>query len=263
MARIAPIALQQSFWNSWNASCGKGVLDSASKRQAEVVYGWLKLLGRRDLDILEVGCGSGWFCPQLARFGRVTGTDLSDEGLARAKQRAPEAKFVHGDFMNLDFGTNSFVVVALEVLSHIADQKAFIEKLASHLRPGGYLMMATQNRFVLQYLNRRPPPGPGQLRRWVDRRELRELLEAEFEVSGAFSVTPRVALKTMVRLRNVKALVWRVPPAVGAEAEKTKRSAADRAGFAVRSRRWVVERLEAVGLGWTLMALARKRVSTV
>ena len=169
MARIATTALQQSFWNSWNAHNGKGVLDSASKRQAEIVSGWLELLGRGDRDILEVGCGSGWFCPQLARFGRVTGTDLSDVALARAQQRTPEAIFAHGDFMNLDFGINAFdLVVTLEVLSHVADQKAFIGKLASHLRPGGYLMLATQNRFVLQYLNRRPPPEPGQIRRWVN-----------------------------------------------------------------------------------------------
>ena len=58
----------------------------------------LKSLGRKDLDIIEVGCGSGWFCSQLTRFGRVTGTDLSDSGLARARQRAPEAAFVSGDF---------------------------------------------------------------------------------------------------------------------------------------------------------------------
>jgi 2-polyprenyl-3-methyl-5-hydroxy-6-metoxy-1,4-benzoquinol methylase len=119
----------------------------------------LESLGRTDLSILEVGCGSGWFCPQLMRFGVVTGTDLSDEGLARAQQRAPEATFVAGDFMSLDLRTDFDVVVTLEVLSHVLDQRAFIGKLASHLRPGGHLMLATQNRFVLQYLNWRPPPG--------------------------------------------------------------------------------------------------------
>jgi 2-polyprenyl-3-methyl-5-hydroxy-6-metoxy-1,4-benzoquinol methylase len=134
-----------------------------------VVCEWLQSLGRTDLDIIEVGCGSGWFSPRLTRFGRVTGTDLSDDALARAQQRAPEVRFVAGDFMELDFGTDCFdVVVTLEVLSHVADQRAFIRKLARHLRPGSHLMLATQNRFILQYLNRRPPPAPGQLRRWVD-----------------------------------------------------------------------------------------------
>jgi hypothetical protein len=73
----------------------------------------------------------------------------------------------------------------------------------------------------------------------------------------------RVALETMVRLRKVKALVWGAPAAVRDTAEKTDGEAAEQAGFAARSRRRVFERLEAMGLGWTLMALARKRVSTV
>jgi SAM-dependent methyltransferase len=220
----------------------------------------LESLGRTDLSILEVGCGSGWFCPQLMRFGVVTGTDLSDEGLARAQQRAPEATFVAGDFMSLDLRTDFDVVVTLEVLSHVLDQRAFIGKLASHLRPGGHLMLATQNRFVLQYLNWRPPPGPGQLRRWVNGRELRDLLEPEFEVSELFSTTPRIARETMVWLRSLRALNPRVSAAVGDSVEGARGGTADQVGLA-RPLRWVVERLEAMGLGWSLMALARKRIA--
>jgi SAM-dependent methyltransferase len=152
------------------------------------------------------------------------------------------------------------VVVTLEMLSHVLDQRAFIGKLASHLRPGGHLMLATQNRFVLQYLNRRPPPEPGQLRRWVNGRELRDLLEPEFEVSELFSVTPRIARETMVWLRSLR------PPnpvsaAVGDSVEKAREGTADQVGLA-RPLWWVLGRLEAMGLGWTLMALARKRMAT-
>jgi hypothetical protein len=165
--------------------------------------------------------------------------------------------------MNLDFRTDAFdAVVTLEVLSHIADQKAFKGKIASHLRPGGQLIMATQNRFVLQYLNRRPPPEPGQLRRWVDRRELRYLLEPEFDVLELFSVTPRIALATMVRLRRFKERIRRAPAGVADSVEIATGRAADQVGFATSARRLVFERLERMGLGWTLMALARKRVST-
>lgn len=234
-----PISLQQGFWNSWNTEYSEATRD-VSIRQAEVVYGWLDGLGRTDLDIIEVGCGSGWFCPKLARYGRVVGTDLADEVLARAQQRAPEVKYISGDFMSLDFGTNAFdVLVTLEVLSHVEDQPAFLRKLARHLRPGGLLMMATQNRYVLETFNKIPPPAPGQLRRWVDRDELRELLEPEFEVQEIFTVSPK-ANRGMMRLVNS----WKVNRVVRA---------------LVGNR---VDRLkERMGLGWTLMALARKRAS--
>lgn len=256
MARVAPISLQQSFWNRWNASYRAASVGEVSRRQAEVVCGWLASLGRQDLDMMEVGCGTGWFCPQLTRFGRVTATDLADEVLARARHRAPEVRFVDGDFMNLDFGSEAFdVIVTLEVLSHVADQRAFVKKLAGHLRPGGHLMLATQNRFVLQHLNFIPPPAAGQNRRWVDRRELRDLLEPELDVLQLCSVTPRVGGGFL------RWIDWRelVRTAVGGRLGGDRTRTAGRVGAAVRVPRWLEACLEASGLGWTLMALARKR----
>lgn len=185
---------------------------------------------------LKSVCGSGWFTPELARYGQVTATDLSDEVLARAAKRWPEVRFVPGDFMELDFDKRAYdVVVTLEVLSHVFDQKAFIRKLSSHLRPGGYLMMATQNRHVLEKYNAIPPPEPGQLRRWVYKEELAELLKPEFEVDEQFTVSP-IARVGYMRLVNS----WKL-------------NAPIRFVFGNR-----VERLkERLGLGWTLMSLSR------
>jgi SAM-dependent methyltransferase len=257
---VSPASLQQSFWNRWNESREKS-LEEVSRRQARVICGWLNALGRRDLDIIDVGCGAGWLCSQLRQFGRVTGTDLADEVLARAQCRTPEVKFVPGDFMMLDFGIHCFdVVVTLEVLSHVADQRAFVKKLASLLRPGGHLMLATQNRLVLQYFNFIPPPAPGQLRRWVDRRELRGLLQPEFEVLELFSVTPKMgrglAIKQRIRPKGPDS---RGPIAVGGGNGESATPPADRVD-GNRPRRWVTELLETAGLGWTLMALARRRI---
>lgn len=51
--------------------------------------------------------------PYLAKFGRVTGTDLSDKVLARAQARMPHVKFVSGDFMEPDFGNETFMWLSL------------------------------------------------------------------------------------------------------------------------------------------------------
>lgn len=232
-----PISLQRRFWNEWNTSTREQELTEVSTRQAEIVCGWLNTLVREDLEIIEVGCGAGWLCPQLIRFGRVVGTDLSDQVLDRAKKRTPQVTFIAGDFMSLQFGRNAFdVVVTLEVLSHVTDHAAFVRKLAELLRPGGYLMMATQNRFVLQHFNHVPAPQPGQLRRWFDRRELQELLKPNFEILQLFSVTPR-ANRGIMRLIHSRTLNRPIRAVVGNRVDHLK---------------------EAMGLGWTLMALARK-----
>lgn len=140
--------------------------------------------------------------------------------------------------MTLDLEADGYdVVVTLEVLSHIANQRRFIKKIANLLRPGGTLMMATQNRTVLERYNRIDPPQPGQLRCWVDRDELAELLSDAFDIVEIGSVTPR-ANKGLMRYVNSRKLNAPVRAVFGNQVERLK---------------------ERLGLGWTLMALARKR----
>lgn len=238
MREAIPMEAQQRFWNEWNAAARENHLETVSTDQAAVITGWLHGLRRNDLNILDAGCGTGWLCEKLRPFGVVTGTDLSHEVLNRARMRVPDVRFVAGNFMTLDFGKAAFdVVTTLEVLSHVADQPAFIAKLAHHLRPGGYLMLATQNRPVLQRYNRIPPPKPGQLRHWVDRNELRSLLAKEFEIVEIFSITPK-ANKGLMRIINSRTFNRPVRALVGRRLDRLK---------------------EAAGLGWTLMALARRR----
>ncbi|MEZ5961814.1 MAG: methyltransferase domain-containing protein [Hyphomonadaceae bacterium] len=230
------IQAQQAYWNGWNKTNRETHVSDTGLDQRDVVLNWLRQLGRTDLDIIEVGCGTGWLCPSLAAFGRVTGTDLSDEVVNRAQERMPEIKFVAGDFMGLDFPDAGYdVIVSLEVLSHVADHAAFIAKLHRMLRPGGVLMLATQNRPVLERHNNVPPPAEGQLRRWFDREELRSVLSDCFEVQELFPITPRAD-------RGAARLL------IGNTARKFIRHVPGR----------VVERALAPTFGWTLMARCLK-----
>jgi 2-polyprenyl-3-methyl-5-hydroxy-6-metoxy-1,4-benzoquinol methylase len=232
------IELQRDFWDDWNASNREQRLSDVSLDQRDAVLQWLNRIGRKDLNIIEVGCGAGWLCPSLTPFGGVTATDLSEHVLARASARIPDVRFVAGDFMALEFKPASFdVVISLEVLSHVGDHGAFVQKLSTLLRPGGVLMLATQNRPVLERLNTVEKQQPGQLRRWFDRHELTALLTPYFEVQELKTITP-VASKGPLRL-----LAGR----------KTKRVIRAVAG------RTVERALASLGFGWTLIALAHKR----
>lgn len=185
--------LQRQFWNAWNAKFREeGMqLPPPNARQAQTVLGWLKNTDRGRRDIVEVGCGSGWLCDLMAEFGRVRGIDLSDEVLARSRARFPKATFTAGDFMQMELPVASAdVVVALEVLSHVRDQPAFMSRVARLLRGGGVLMLATQNRFVLERTAGVTPQAPGQVRQWVDAAALRRLLEPHFEILQLTSLHP-------------------------------------------------------------------------
>ena len=220
---------QRRHWTEWNSWVKTRENQSIGRRQMAEVERWLTRTGRTDLDILEVGCGSGWFTPHLTRFGTVTATDLA---VVEGPQRYPGVTFIEGDFMDLDFG-RFHVIVTLEVLSHVPDQAAFMAKLASHLDLSGLLMLATQNRPVLEHFNDIDPPASGQLRRWVDRSELRRLAEPHFAIHELFTATP-VADRGVMRLVNAK----RWNRAIGNRLDPLK---------------------ERLGLGWTLMMLAEAR----
>jgi len=237
---VQPIALQQSFWDNWNTQHRETAVGEVSSDQKKVVLAWLTDIGRTDLNILDVGCGAGWLDPSLKQFGAVTATDLSADVLARMRTRIPHVEFIAGDFMELPFEPSSFdVAVSLEVLAHVADQPAFVAKIHSLLRPGGWLMLATQNRPVLERhnMNSIQPAAPGNLRRWTDMRELRALIEPQFEIVEMFTKTPR-ASQGPLRLINARPVRKAMRAVVGERFERMK---------------------ERLGLGWTIMRLARRR----
>ena len=100
--------------------------------------------------------------------------------------------FIVGDLLEDDLGSGYDVVASLEVLAHVEDQAKYLRKMHDALKPGGQLFLATQNKPVLSKFNRLPPPEKGQLRHWVDRAELRHLVEAaSFTIEEMFVITPQ------------------------------------------------------------------------
>lgn len=190
-SEVADLDQQRAAWNAWNAQAREQRLHDTCRRQAEVVEQWLAARGIRDADVLDAGCGTGWMSERLVRFGRVTGIDIADEVVGRARMRAPHVRFVTGDLAADALAGERFdVIVSLEVLSHVADQSAFVARLAQTLRPGGTLVLATQNRPVFERWSAIGPPIPGTIRRWLDARELRRLLQKDYRVDALVSVAP-------------------------------------------------------------------------
>jgi 2-polyprenyl-3-methyl-5-hydroxy-6-metoxy-1,4-benzoquinol methylase len=203
-----PLEDQRKAWNRWNTETREKSLGEVSILQAETAEKWLNRLHRNDLNILDAGCGTGWFCERLLRYGSVTGIDLADEVIERARARVRQAKFHAGDVFSVALSPASFdVVTSFEVLSHVADQPRFIRQLARLLKAGGLLMLATQNRPVLERWSAIGGPHPGQIRRWVDSKALRRLLDPEFHIEELTSVYP-VGDQGYLRFINSRAFNW-------------------------------------------------------
>ena len=193
MQEATPPALQDqaAYWDSWNLKARNGHLPPTSRRQGELVEDFVAGLGRRDLSIIDIGCGTGWMSERLLPFGSVTGIDITSATIAQAAARVPEVRFLCADIYGADLPPGHFdVAVCLEVLAHAGDQPGFVRRLASLLRPGGALILATQNRPVLERWSAVAPPDRHQIRQWVDRGELSALLEPCFERLRIRSIVP-------------------------------------------------------------------------
>jgi cyclopropane fatty-acyl-phospholipid synthase-like methyltransferase len=96
--------------------------------------------------VLELGCGGGTRETALlaSRFD-VTGIDLSERQLERARERVPNATFVHGDLTSVDHAPASFdAVVAFYVFNHVPREllPPLLRRIHSWLRMPGWLMAA-------------------------------------------------------------------------------------------------------------------------
>ncbi|MBL27729.1 MAG: bifunctional 3-demethylubiquinol 3-O-methyltransferase/2-polyprenyl-6-hydroxyphenol methylase [Rhodospirillaceae bacterium] len=136
----------------------------------------------KGLDLLDVGCGGGLITEPMARLGaRVTGLDLAERNVAAAQ--------AHAALMDLDIryratpveelaaaGETFDIVLALEVVEHVADLDLFLAAAARCTRPGGLLFVATLNRTAksfataivgAEYVLGWVPRGTHQWRRFV------------------------------------------------------------------------------------------------
>ena len=91
--------------------------------------------------LLDAGCGSGRTLDDLARYGRVSGIDLSPEAVEAARRRG------HADVRvarveELPFEDATFdVVTCLDVVEHTPDDRATLAELRRVTRPGGVLIV--------------------------------------------------------------------------------------------------------------------------
>jgi 2-polyprenyl-6-hydroxyphenyl methylase/3-demethylubiquinone-9 3-methyltransferase len=109
------------------------------------------------LRLLDIGCGGGLLAEPMARLGAdVVGADPASGNIEVARRHAAASELAI-DYRiataeALAAASESFdVVLAMEVVEHVANRDAFAEACASLLRPGGLAIFATINRTLKAY----------------------------------------------------------------------------------------------------------------
>ena len=146
------------------------------------------------LRMLDIGCGGGILSEPLARLrAEVVGADPSQANIEAAKLHAGEAG-VAVDYRVTtaealaDAGERFDIVLAMEVVEHVADLNLFVRRCAEMVKPGGLMIAATLNRtfksFALaivgaEYVLRWLPRGTHQWDKFVTPNELEATLERQ------------------------------------------------------------------------------------
>jgi SAM-dependent methyltransferase len=112
---------------------------------------WLDELGSRlpaAASVLDLGCGSGLpVARDLTAAGcQVTGVDISEVQIRRARELVPAAEFLRADIASVAFEPETFdAVVSFFALIHLPldDQLLLLSRIAGWLRPGGLLVATT------------------------------------------------------------------------------------------------------------------------
>lgn len=111
-------------------------------------------------QILEVGCGGGLICEELARRGAtMVGIDPARAALETASEHARQDGLIsrityeQGSAEALPYAADSFqAIVCLDVLEHVRDLRQTIAEIARVLAPGGVFVFDTINRTLLARL---------------------------------------------------------------------------------------------------------------
>ncbi len=145
-----------------------------------------------DLTILDVGCGGGLLCEPLARLGAiVTGIDAGEKNIGAAKAHLAmdnnDLDIAYHSTTIEAFNEKDFdVVLAMEIVEHVADVPLFVKECSEAVKENGLLFMATLNRtakslllakFGAEYILRLLPIGTHDWRQFQKPSELKQYFE--------------------------------------------------------------------------------------
>ena len=174
---------QQEFYDKiWRNGLAAGKEERGNLRTNFEFLAETNLLKPND-RILEIGCGTGSVVFELSTQGYdITGADISRKAIAYGLEKYSGIKLQVQAAEELQFADETFdVVLSFDLFEHIAEVDRHVSEVFRILRPGGYYLLQTPNKYcnaVFATLSnkslkwRRAHPSlhtPGQLKRRLSR----------------------------------------------------------------------------------------------
>ena len=171
------------------------------------------------LKILDIGCGGGLMCEPLARLGaEVTGIDAVEKNIKSAQIHANQ------NALNINYKLSAVeelpnnkydIILNLEVIEHVNNQKLFISKSCKLVNRGGLIFVATINKtifsiifakYLAEYVLGFLPKGTHDWKKFLTPEDIYAMLiKNNFEIVESIGVNYKVLSDKWVKSKNMEA----------------------------------------------------------
>lgn len=161
-------AIQAALWGR-NPAHWAAIQETISQKPYDFALGHLQL--KPTDTVLDIGCGSGFFCSLAVEHTKhITGFDATEPLLQEARKRVPNLTFEAGDMESLPYKDEQFdVVTGFNSIQYAASVPNALKEAHRVLKKGGRLaVMIWGNKedceaatYLAALGSLMPPPPPG------------------------------------------------------------------------------------------------------
>ena len=172
------------------------------------------------LTILDIGCGGGLMCEPLARLGaEVTGIDAVEKNIKSAQIHADQndlnISYMLSAVEELPTNNKYDIILNLEVIEHVDNQKLFISKSCELVNHGGLIFVATINKtifsivfakYIAEYVLGFLPKGTHDWKKFLTPEDIYAmLLKNNFEIVESIGVNYKVLSDKWIKSKYMEA----------------------------------------------------------
>ena len=100
----------------------------------------------KNKKVLDVGCGLGIFSYEISKYASFVDAIDIDPNVLECSKKSNNIKYILSSIENYNVNKKYDLIICLQVLEHIKNDKYVFKKIVNLLKKGGYILISTPNK---------------------------------------------------------------------------------------------------------------------